>query len=123
MRKLQTQQRGMTFLGYVIVLGVIGFFAIMIMKLVPIYLEHQSIVAAMNAVSQQPPTSTAQNIRSSIEKRFDVDSVKVIRAADVKIRREKGKTVVAVDYEAKTPFIGNLYLMVKFSESVELKGN
>lgn len=123
MRKLQTQQRGMTFLGYVIVLGVIGFFAIMIMKLVPIYIEHQAVVAALNAVSQQPATSTAQNIRSSIDKRFAVDNVTVIKASDFRINRAKGKTVVSIDYEAKTSFIGNLYLMVKFSESVELKGN
>ena len=112
----------MTFLGYVIVLGVIGFFAVMVMKLVPIYLEYQSVVSALKSVESQPATSSPASIRSAIEKNLNVNDVDVVKAKDFKIKRDKGTTYVQIAYNAETRFISNIYFLVKFDTSVELGG-
>lgn len=121
MRTLKEQQ-GMTFLGYVIVLGIIGFFAMMVLKLVPIYLEYQSVLTALNSVESQPASSAPASIRSAIQKNLDVNSVNVVSSKDFKIKRDKGATRVQIAYNAETQFISNIYFLVKFDASVELGG-
>ncbi|MDX1454173.1 MAG: DUF4845 domain-containing protein [Gammaproteobacteria bacterium] len=116
------QQRGMTFLGYIIVLSIIGFFALLVLKLVPIYLEHQSVVKALRSVADQPATSSPASVRSTIQKNLDIDNVSVVKAKDFKIRRASGVSEVYIEYEAETNFAGNVYILVKFSESVEMGG-
>lgn len=119
----QEQQKGMTFLGYVIVLGIIGFFAIMAMKLAPLYLEYQSVVKIMNGVAQEATAaSTPASVRSTIQKRLDVNNITRINAKDFAIKRDRG-TTLSIDYEARTQFMGNLWFLLVFEHSVALRGS
>ncbi len=120
---LQERQKGMTFLGYVILLSVIGYFAIMAMKLAPLYLEYQSVVKIMNSVAAESNASTTPvSMRSTIQKRLDVNNITRITAKDFVIKRDKG-TVLSVDYEARTKFAGNLWFLLTFDHSVALRGS
>lgn len=121
---LQKRQKGMTFLGYVIVLAVIGFFAIMAMKLIPIYLEYQSVVKIMNGVAAESGASTPPaSIRSTIQKRLDVNNIERITAKDFELKREREGTTLSVDYEARTQFAGRLWFLLTFDHSVMLRGS
>lgn len=120
---LQQRQKGMTFLGYVIVLGVIGFFALMAMKLAPLYLEYQSVVKIMNNVADSTSSAaTPKAIRDTIQKRLDVNNIEQVKAKDFKISRGNGTLQVSIAYEARTSFIGNLWFLLVFDHSVSLRG-
>lgn len=117
------RQKGMTFLGYAIVLGIIGFFAIMAMKLAPIYLEYQSVVRIMNNVAQQSAATTPPRaIRDSIQKQLDVNDIDRVKASQVEVRRDKGTTTISIEYEARTKFAGSLWFLMLFDHSVNLSG-
>ena len=116
------RQQGMTFFGYVIVLAIIGFFAIMGMKLTPLYLEYQSVNNVMQGITSEPQNISPQALRSTIGKRLNVNNVNRVDAKDFKIRREKGRLVVSIEYEAETKFVGNLWFTVKFQNQVEITG-
>lgn len=116
------RQQGMTFFGYVIVLVIIGFFAIMAMKLTPLYLEYQSVHSVMKGITSEPVTINPAALRSTISKRLNVNNVSRVDAKDFKIRREKGRLVVSIQYEAETRFFGNLWFTVKFDNQVEITG-
>lgn len=117
----QNRQLGMTFMGYVLLLAVIGFFAIMAMKLAPVYLEYQSVVRIMNGVAAENDVNTPPAaLRSTIQKRLDVNNIESVNARDFKITREKGEAVLAVQYEARTKFIGNLWFLLEFDHTVAL---
>lgn len=118
---LQERQKGMTFLGYVIVLFIIGFFAIMAMKLAPLYLEYQSVVKIMNNVAQENVTSP-NAIRATIQKRLDVNNISRVSSRDFKIARDKGTIVLSIDYEARTKFVGDLWFLLVLDHSVTLRG-
>lgn len=118
---LQERQKGMTFLGYVLLLGVIGFFAIMALKLAPVYLEYQSIVKIMNNVAEEN-VSTPNAIRTTIQKRLDINNIETVKARDFRIAQDKGTIVLSIDYEARTKFLGNLYFLLLFDHSVTLRG-
>lgn len=114
-------QKGMTFIGWVIVLAIIGFFAMVVIKLVPIYLEYQSVVSAMQAVAAED-NRTPGEIRASLGKKLDINNVTVVKAADFEILREDGGITLAIEYEARTNFVANIDIVVNFSKAVELKG-
>lgn len=121
---LQQRQKGMTFLGYVIVLGVIGFFAIMAMKLVPLYLEYQSVVKIMNGVAAESTANASPaSIRGTIQKRLDVNNIERVTAKDFVLKRERDGTTLSVDYEARTQFAGRLWFLLMFDHTVELRGS
>ena len=122
MLKKQTQ-KGMTFLGYVIVLGIIGFFAVMAMKLAPLYLEFQSVVKIMNNVAEQSSAQTpVAAIRTSIQKQLDVNNIDRVEGRDFEIKRDKGTTTLSIDYEARTQFAGRLWFLLTFDHAAVLRG-
>src|SRR3546814_17701607 len=63
-RRMKRTQGGMTLIGFVIVLGVIGFFAYIGMKLVPIYSEYYAVKQALKGLQEQPGIGNADPTRS-----------------------------------------------------------
>ncbi len=116
------KQKGMTLLGWVIVLAVIGTFAIATLRVGPLYLEYYKINSVMKALPEEVGGSgtTRQDIYAYISKRFDIEAVNVIDPKEVKIERKGENFAVSVNYDARTPFIGNLDFIVTFEKVVEV---
>lgn len=113
--------RGITFLSFIIVLVVVGFFAYMAMRLVPVYQEYFSVRQAMNAVAEEagPNTSPAQ-IRQSLARRFDISYVENVKPQDIRVIRDARGTQLNIQYQRTTPFIYNIEFLISFDETVEL---
>lgn len=116
------EQKGMTLLGYVIVLGVVGFFALMLVKITPLYIEYRSVVSIINAVAAESSANESPaTLRASIQKRLDVNDIERVKARDFRITQSRSGTTVGIEYEARTQFIGNMWLLMEFEHSAELK--
>lgn len=120
---LNRQQQGMTFLGYALILFVIGFFAIMAMKLTPLYLEYQAVVNVMEGASKEPVSSSPAALRTTLGKRLNINQVTRVEKEDFRFRREKGRLLISIDYEARTSFFANIYFVVVFSHEVAVTGS
>jgi hypothetical protein len=112
----------MTFIGWVIVLMLIGFFALLAMRLVPVYLENYTVKSTLKSLQNEPEISkkTPLEIRRLIENRLYVNYIETVDAKQFSIVQKGGRTTVGVDYQVERPFIGNLYLLVKFQDSEEI---
>jgi hypothetical protein len=62
--------------------------------------------------------ATRAVIRKSVSRRFDIDSVGVITAKDVKVTKVDGGYEVAAIYSHKAPFIYNISFVVDFDKRV-----
>lgn len=113
-----TRQRGMTLIGWIMTLTVIGFFALFAIRLTPVFLEYQSVVSSMNQLQELPAQASIVDIRRSLDKSLYINGVEDVEARDFDIRKEGGGTVVAIEYESRTSFIANIDLLVSFSHSV-----
>lgn len=113
--------RGITFLSFIIVLVVVGFFAYMAMRLVPVYQEYFSVRQAMNAVAEEagPNTSPAQ-IRQSLARRFDISYVENVKPQNIRVVRDARGTQLNIQYQRVTPFVYNIEFLISFDETVEL---
>ncbi len=114
------RQTGMTTLGMLILVAFVGLFVFAGIRLVPVYLEHMKIQSVLNGVQQEfdGQNPTIQNIRQYIQKRFDIESVSVIAASEVKVAREDSGYLVSADYANTTPFIANVSFSVSFNKQV-----
>ena len=109
----------MTTLGMLILVVFIGLFVFAGLRLTPVYLNYFKVNGVVEGVQKefdgQNPTRTA--IRGSIARRFDIESVSVITARDVKVTAVDGGFEVAAVYAHEAPFIGNLSFVVNFNKT------
>lgn len=123
MRNAIRGQQGITFLSFIIVLVVVGFFAYMAMRLFPIYQENFSVRSAMKGVAEEVgPNTPPSQIRNLLSRRFDISYVTSVRPQDIRVVRDSQGTRMTVRYERRAQFIHNIEFLVTFDESVELTG-
>lgn len=115
-------QNGITLMSFVIVLVVVGFFALVVMKLFPIYSEHHNLKAVMKEFSAQPNASTLTQpqVMLELERRFNIAYVESVKKEHVKIVREGTLAKLNIAYEVRRPLFGNLDVVAKFDDTVTL---
>ena len=119
---MKQRQRGMTFLGIVIILLILGSALYAGIRLVPVYLEYSKVVRALNQVrDEHSAIDTNPNlIRRSLERRWDVEDIASIGWKEVEITKTSEGFDVNAYYEAERPFAANVYLLVKFDYTVSI---
>ncbi len=114
------REAGMTAVGVIVLVVFIGLFAFAGIRLTPVYLNYMKVAGVIDGVfkefDSQNPTRAV--IRTSISRRFDVESVTVITFRDIKVTADSGGFLVAADYDHTTPFIGNVNFTVSFQKDV-----
>ena len=114
------RERGMTTLGLIILVAFIGLFAFAGIRLTPVYLNYMKVLGVINGVHEEfdgaNPSRNA--IRSSIARRFDVESVSEITAREVTVTSVDGGFEVRAKYNHMAPFIANVSFSVEFDKAV-----
>lgn len=119
--------KGITLIGFVILLCVAGFFAYAAMRLIPAYTEYFGVVKAMDQESKEPGVAqkSLDQLRRDLSFKFNtqyVDEENVPPQA-ISAVRDNGKAILRVAYERQIPFMYNVDLLVKFDHSVNLTNN
>jgi len=121
-RGLRSKQRqsGMTTLGLVILVSFISIFAFAGLRLTPVYLNYMKVAGVVAGVHDEfdGANATRAMIRSSVSRRFDIESVSEISARDVKVTKVDGGYEVAATYSHKAPFIANVSFIIDFDKRV-----
>ena len=117
------RQSGMTTLGLIILVAFVGLFAFAGIRLTPVYLNYMKVASVITGVQEEfdganPTTAT---IRKSIRRRFDIDSVAVLNANDVEIKKVDAGFEVIAAYSHKAPFIANVSFVVDFEEKAMVR--
>lgn len=128
--RIRASQRGLTLMGLLFGALLLGFTALVLMKLFPLYNEYFKVRAAMDSVSKQPNIAnmSAQEIRTFIMRNFDVSDVDRLTDADLKkylqvTRGESGQDrVMSMVYEARGPLFWNLDIVLKVDERRSIPG-
>jgi len=128
--RVPSYQRGFTFIGFFVVCALVGFAALVVMKLFPLYNESFKVRAALEAIASQPEIAqkTAQEIRTLVMRNFEVSDVDRFTDATLKnalsVKRDpSGKQrLVHMAYEARAPLFGNLDVVLKIDESITIAG-
>lgn len=114
------RQSGMTTVGFLFLAVFVGLFAFAFIRLTPVYLNYMKVAGVLEGVQAEfdSQNATISAIRTSIERRFDVESVTQISPRDVEIRSEREGFVIATAYDHSAPFIANISFTVHFDKQV-----
>jgi hypothetical protein len=115
------RQRGITLIGFVIVLALAGFALFIGAKLFPMYSEYMAVKAAMLQVRNTPGSArmNPDQVWNVLTRAFEVSYVDSVSRQDVQLVRQNGY-VLRIAYEVRKPLVYNLDVVAKFDHSVDL---
>ncbi len=118
--------RGITLIGFLFLLLIVGFFAYLAMRLVPMYVEYMGVVKAMEQVRAEPGVQnrSPEEIRRSLSLKFNTQYVEdnAIPPQAIQVVRQGNASTLRIRYERRVPFVHNLELLATFDKSVDLSG-
>lgn len=111
------RQRGVSLVGLLFVIVVLGIAALVAMKVFPAYLEYQSIEKAV--LKARSAGSTIVEVRKSFTASAMIEEISSIDASDLEIIKEESGFVINYAYSRKAPLIGNASLLLDFAGSTK----
>lgn len=121
--KNYNKQRGVTMVTIAAGLALLAFFVTIAITLVPVYMENFSVSSHVSRLGKDSRTKemTKEEIRKTLLKRFGIDDVKNVERQDILVSDIPGGYLIEVDYEVRKSFLGNVDLVVYFTETAEVK--
>jgi hypothetical protein len=119
---MKRTQSGMTLIGFIVVLGVVGLFAYIGMKLVPMYSEYYAVKQALKGLQEEPGIANRDpgKIQDLFFRRLYISYAENVQPENVKIKRIDRGWQMDVNYEVRKPMIATLDVVGKFSASESL---
>jgi hypothetical protein len=117
-------QKGMSMLGWMVVLGLVAFFASTAFKMLPHYMDYWSLEKSILSVEADRASDirTVQDFYSHVSKGMQVNSVRDIQLEEVmEIKIENNEFLVHLKYEKREPLIENLDLVASFDKEFRVR--
>lgn len=120
---MNSRQSGITLVGFIIVLAVLGFFGFMAMKLVPSYIEYMGVVKAMNQMATEGGNEDIEQARRQLAFKMSFQYVddSTIKPKDITVTRTGNLPTLRVAYDKRIPFMYNIDFLLHFDKSVQLR--
>ena len=111
--KKATRQRGVTMFGLLFWAVIIGFLALIGMRVLPALNEYFTNKRAINKIATEG--QTVPEIRAAFEKQKDIEySITTISAKDLVVTKENEKVVVSFAYDKEVELVKPVFLLIKF---------
>jgi hypothetical protein len=119
---MRSRQRGATFIGMVVIIGIIGFGLYAGIRLTPLYMEYMAIARAMEQTAKENGgnVTSPNQLRSALDRRWTIEDIKSIQPKEIEIKRAGNGYTMRAWYRAEAPFVGNVSLVVDFDKSVNV---
>jgi Domain of unknown function (DUF4845) len=111
-RQLKSGQRGLSFIGLLVVGGLLASLGVMLAQAFPTYVEY---MAVKKAVVKAGEGNTVAEVRSLFDKAAQIDDITSISGKELDITKEGDKVVVSFAYSREIHMAGPAYLLLKYS--------
>ena len=120
---MQHRQRGMTMLGILVLVVVVGAWVYAGIRMAPKYLEFMRVASTLEQVRDEydsNPGTTEFMLRKAVERRFDIEMVEVITSNDIEIKKDGAMFTMRAAYDDTVPLAGNVSFLLEFDKLVEV---
>lgn len=119
---MKRNQSGMTLMGFLLVLMVVGFGAFIAMRLFPMYQEYYAVKSSLKGLSGEAGVADMDpaKIQDLFFRRLYINYSQNVKPANVKIERMDGGWKMKVNYEVRRELVGNLDVVGKFDIAQDL---
>lgn len=122
--KTLRKQRGISMLGWLAIIVMVGIIGTGAMQFTPVYLEYYSIVNILENLQNDPEAKgkTKRELEFIFVKRLSVNNIKYIKPENYKISKVQGRNAYLIElhYNISKPLFGNLSLVADFQCSGEV---
>ena len=108
----RSKQRGISFLGLLVVGGLVAVTGVVIAQVIPTLIEWQAIDRAVNRARDG---NSVVEVRNLFDKSAAVDDIKSVSGKDIEITKQGDKTVVSYAYTREIHLAGPAYLTLKYA--------
>ncbi|MGH8852990.1 MAG: DUF4845 domain-containing protein [Telluria sp.] len=120
MRQTLQFQRGVSLIGLILVLAVLGVAAVFALKLLPTYTEYSAIKDAI--VRAKETGGTVREMQVAFDKNAGINNVTAIKGRDLVITRDDGEIQVSFAYEKRVPLVANVSLLIDYAGTTDPSG-
>lgn len=113
---MRARQRGITLLGLIVGSFVLVFVALLVMRLLPSYIEYFTIKKAVVSISNETRgrEGSANDVRRAFDARQAIDDFKAIKASDLEITRQGNSFQIVAAYRKEIPLFANIGIYIDF---------
>ena len=112
------RQSGMSLLGTLCVVFMLGFFAMCLIRMFPPYFEYLTVRTIISKIAMDADSTIETNstIRRKIANIFNSNQIYQLAPKDVEVYRLKGKTYIDGNYEVRLPIVWRIDAVLKFDD-------
>lgn len=123
-----SKQKGMTLIGMLMTMAIVVIGAVFIMRIVPVYLQHYSIISSVKSLSQTPtsslsgdPMADAEVLKVSLTKRLDINGLDDLKENELFISADgEHHFTVKIQYKVVKPLVYNMSLLFNFNDTIKV---
>lgn len=111
-------ESGMSLLGTLCILFMLGFFAVCIIRMAPPYFEYLTVKSIIANIAMDADSSVETNatIRRKIANVFNANQISQLAPKDVEVYRSKGETYIDGNYEVRVPIVWRIDAVLIFDD-------
>jgi hypothetical protein len=122
------KQKGITLIGMLLSMVVVVMAIVVLMRVVPVVIQHYSIVSSIQALKETPatsltgdPVSDIGTLRSGLSKRLDINGIQELKPEQLIITPDGPNTYqVHLQYQVVRPLVSNMGLIFNFDRTIEV---
>jgi len=120
---IRRRQRGITFIGLLCLLALVGLIGYAGLRLIPIYLNYMKVSRTLeaSAVESRGENPDPGNIRRLLERHWAIEDPTGIDVKDIEIVKDESGVSIHAAYDDAAPYIGNVSLSVHFDKTVKVQ--
>ena len=120
---MRQRQQGMTFIGLLCILVLVGAIGYAGVRLVPVYLNYMKLARTMESAASEfkGETGSLDGVRKSLDRHWAIEDITAVDQKDIEITKDDNGLQLHVAYDDAVPYIANVSLSVHFDKTVKVQ--
>ena len=119
---MMRKQSGLTMISWIVILGLVAIQGVMALRIVPVYLNYNSVRSVMDELPQDSAVKgiSVKRLNELFRKRLKINNLyELARDKEAfKFKKAQGGYTLVAHYEEKGPIMGNLEFVATFDHEV-----
>lgn len=110
----------MTLLSFLLLLGLLGFCAVVLVRVAPIYFDHYMIRSTLQSLESDRDlrNKSREEIFDLLRRRWEINDIEDVTTGNVKLERDEQNLRLRLQYDVVRHVLGNLDVVVRFDDLV-----
>jgi hypothetical protein len=119
---MRQRQQGMTFIGLLCILVLVGIVGYAGVRLVPLYLNYMKVARTMEmTASEAKGDPDPGRMRNILERHWEIEDPTEVDYKDIEITKDDTGVQMHVAYDDSAPYVANVSLKVHFEKTVKVE--